>query len=436
MKYWNPYTETLPPEQLDAIEFAYFKEYLAYAKTHSAMYKEKLKDINVADIKTLEDVRKIPFTYKDELRAQQEKEPQNFPYGALLGVDITEVSAFRQTSGTTGKPVYVPESYESWQWRVESWCHILWMAGFRPRHRVFLPVGYNVYVAFWECHYACEKVGCEVVPGGALDTKGRVNKIIEIKANAMGCTPTYGLNIAEEAMKMGIDPKTMGIERMICAGEPLPEATRKKLEETYGAHVYDHIGGTEICGWAAMCEEQKGLHIIEPFFLIEILDRETLSKEVAEGEIGVVVITPLGRHSFPMVRFNTNDMVVKGKGGCACGRTSRKIMEVVGRADDLRKIRGVLFSPKTVEQFIREEFAEVVEFEIVVERKGIMDELTLRTELQPNIGKDKAEEIRARVKERAKVKTNLTMNVTLEPEGTLPRYDLKARRFKDLRGKE
>jgi phenylacetate-CoA ligase len=129
-------------------------------------------------------------------------------------------------------------------------------------------------------------------------------------------------------------------------------------------------------------------------------------------------------------------MVVKGKGGCACGRTSRKIMEVVGRADDLRKIRGVLFSPKTVEQFIREEFAEVVEFEIVVERKGIMDELTLRTELQPNIGKDKAEEIRARVKERAKVKTNLTMNVTLEPEGTLPRYDLKARRFKDLRGKE
>ncbi len=110
-------------------------------------------------------------------------------------------------------------------------------------------------------------------------------------------------------------------------------------------------------------------------------------------------------------------------------------MEVVGRADDLRKIRGVLFSPKTVEQFIREEFPEVVEFEIVVTRKGIMDELTLRTELQPNIGKDKAEEIKGRVKERAKVKTNLTMNVTLEPEGTLPRYDLKARRFKDLRGK-
>jgi phenylacetate-CoA ligase len=223
---------------------------------------------------------------------------------------------------------------------------------------------------------------------------------------------------------------------MICAGEPLPEATRKKLEETYGARVYDHIGGTEICGWAGMCEEQKGLHIIEPFFLIEILDRETLSREVAEGEIGVVVITPLGRHSFPMVRFNTNDMVVKGKAGCACGRTSRKIMEVVGRADDLRKIRGVLFSPKTVEQFIREEYPEVVEFEIVVTRKGIMDELTLRTELQPGIGKEKAEEIRNRVKESAKVKTNLTMNVTLEAEGTLPRYDLKARRFKDLRGKE
>src|SRR5271157_2448105 len=279
MKYWNPYTETLPPEQLDAIEFSYFKEYLAYAKTHSPMYREKLKDINVADIKTIEDVRKIPFTYKDELRAQQEKLPQNFPYGALLGVDITEVTAFRQTSGTTGKPVYVPETYESWQWRVEAWCHILYMAGFRPRHRVFLPFGYNVYVAFWEAHYASEKLGCELVPGGALDTKGRIQKIIETRANGMMNTPTYGLHIAEEAANMGIDPKSLGIERMLCAGEPMPEATRKRLEELYGCHVFDHIGGTEPCAWAGMCESKEGLHIIEPFFLVEILDRETLQRE-------------------------------------------------------------------------------------------------------------------------------------------------------------
>ncbi|MCX5802615.1 MAG: AMP-binding protein [Proteobacteria bacterium] len=431
MEYWNPYTETLPREKLENIEFSYFKNMFSYAKTHSALYRDKLKGIEADDIRTVHDISKIPFTYKEELRAYQEIEPH--PYGGLLGVDIKDVTTFRQTSGTTGKPVYVPESYESWQWRIESWCHILYMAGFRPRHRVFLPFGYNVYVAFWEAHYASEKVGCEVIPGGALDTKGRVNKIIEIRANAMMNTPTYGLHIAEEAMNMGIDPKSLGIERMLCAGEPMPEATRRKLEDLYGCETYDHIGGTEVCGWAGMCKVKKGLHIIEPFFLVEILDRETLTKEVGEGEQGVVVITPLGRRSFPFIRFNTNDVVVKGHSNCSCGRTSKMIMEVVGRADDLRKIRGVLFSPKTIEQLIREEFTDIVEYEIVVERKGIMDEITLRIEATPKLGKDDVENLTKRLKERAKVKTNLTCKVKVEPQGALPRYDLKAKRFKDMR---
>jgi phenylacetate-CoA ligase len=432
MEYWNPYTETLPQEKLESIEFSYFKNLFSYAKSHSALYRDKLKGMEVGDIKTFDDIKKVPFTYKEELRKWQENvEP--FPYGGLLGVDIKDVCTFRQTSGTTGKPVYVPESYESWQWRIESWCHILYMAGFRPRHRVFLPFGYNVYVAFWEAHYAAEKVGCEVIPGGALDTKGRVNKIIELKANAMTGTPTYCLNIAQEAMNMGIDPKSLGIERILGAGEPLPEATRKRIEETYGCHMFDHIGSTETCGYAGMCEAKKGLHIIEPFFLIELLDRETLSKEVAEGEEGVIVITPLGRRSFPVLRFNTMDVAIKGPSNCDCGRTSRKLMEIVGRVDDIRKIRGVLFSPKTIEQLIRSEFPDIVEFEIVVTREDIMDEITLRIEATPKLGKDDIEDLTKRLKERAKIKTNLTCKVKVEPQGGLPRYDLKAKRFKDMR---
>jgi len=432
MEYWNSYTETLPREKLESIEFSYFKNLLSYAKSHSALYRDKLKGMEVGDIKTFDDIKKVPFTYKEELRKWQENvEP--FPYGGLLGVDIKDVCTFRQTSGTTGKPVYVPESYESWQWRIESWCHILWMAGFRPRHRVFLPFGYNVYVAFWEAHYAAEKVGCEVIPGGALDTKGRVNKIIELKANAMTGTPTYCLNIAQEAMNMGIDPKSLGIERILGAGEPLPEATRKRIEDTYGCHMFDHIGSTETCGFAGMCEVKKGLHIIEPFFLIELLDRETLSKEVAEGEQGVIVITPLGRRSFPVLRFNTMDVAIKGPSNCDCGRTSRKLMEIVGRVDDIRKIRGVLFSPKTIEQLIRSEFPDIVEFEIVVTREDIMDEITLRIEATPKLGKDDIEDLTKRLKERAKIKTNLTCKVKVEPQGGLPRYDLKAKRFKDMR---
>jgi phenylacetate-CoA ligase len=420
-------------EGLDKIEFSYFKNIMSYAKANSKLYADKLKDVDIGDIKTLDDIKKVPFTYKEELRKWQE-DVEPFPYGGLLGVPIDSVSAFRQTSGTTGRPVYVPESYESWQWRIESWCHILWMAGFRAHHRLFLPFGYNVYVAFWEAHYAAEKLGCEVVPGGALDTKGRVNKIIELKANAMAGTPTYCLNIAQEAMGMGIDPKSFGIDRIIGAGEPLPEATRKRIEDTYGCHMFDHIGSTETCGFAGMCEEKKGLHIVEPFFLVEMLDRETLSKEVAEGEAGVIVITPLGRRSFPVIRFNTNDIAIKGPETCGCGRTSKKMMEIVGRVDDIRKIRGVLYSPKTIEQLIRAEFKEIIEYELVVEREDIMDKITLRIEVDPKVGKEEAEAIAKRLAEGHKIKTNLSCKVKVEPPNALPRYDLKAKRFKDLRG--
>jgi phenylacetate-CoA ligase len=431
MKYWNPYLETLPKETVCKIELSYFRNILSHAKAHSVLYQEKLKDIDSNDITTVDDIKNIPLTDKEELRKYQEIDP--FPYGGTLGTPIENVTTFRQTSGTTGKPVYVPESYESWQWRIEVWCHILYMAGFRPHHRVFLPFGYNVYVAFWEAHYASEKLGCEVIPGGALDTKGRIHKIIEIKANAMMNTPTYGLHIAEEARNMGIDPASFNIERMLCAGEPMPTATRKRLEELYHCHVFDHIGGTEPCAWAGMCEAKEGLHIIEPFFLVEILDRETLQKEVKEGDIGVAVVTPLGRRSFPLIRFNTKDLVVKGKSSCSCGRTSQKIVEVVGRIDDLRKIRGVLFSPKTVEEVIRQQFQEVEEFEIVVERRGIMDVISLRAEVDPQLPLESIEQTKVRLGESLKIATNLSFIVIMEPPGSLPRYTLKAKRFKDLR---
>ncbi len=431
MRYWNPYLETLPEEELNRIELSYFKNILSYAKSNSKLYQDKLKGIEPNGIASMEDLKRIPLTEKEEMRRYQEMDP--FPYGGLLGRKIEEVTTFRQTSGTTGKPIYVPETYESWQWRIEAWCHILYMAGFRPHHRVFLPFVYNVYVAFWEGHYASEKVGCELVPGGGLDTRGRIHKILEVKANAMMNTPTYGLHIAEEAKAMGIDPASLGIERMLCAGEPMPSSTRKRLEELFGCHVFDHIGGTEPCAWAGMCETKEGMHIIEPFFLVEILDRETLSREVGEGEIGVAVVTPLGRRSFPLIRFNTKDLVIKGKRSCPCGRTSKKIKEVVGRMDDLRKIRGVLFSPKTVEEVLRKDFQEIEEFEIIVERRGLMDVVTLRAEPNPNLTVSAIEQTKTRLQEALKIATNLTFNVIMESPGSLPRYMLKAKRFKDLR---
>lgn len=430
--YWNPWLETLAPERLEAIELKNFRKHMQYAKSHSAFYREKLGDFQPDDIRTVQDLKNLPLTDKEDLRMAQECEDPSI-FGDILGVTSEEVCHFRQTSGTTGKPVYVPESYESWQWRVEVWSHILWMAGFRETDRVFIPFGYNVYVAFWEGHYAAEKIGCEVVPGGALDTKGRINKMLQIKATALLNTPTYGLHMAETAQKMGIDPKEIGIRRMQCAGEPLPQATRRMLEKIWGAEVYDHIGGTEPCAWAAMCKERNGLHIMEPFFLVEILDMEDTTKAAEEGELGTAVVTPLGRRSFPLVRFNTKDVVRKARGGCPCGRTSSKISGVFGRADDLTKIRGVLFTPVSVEEVLREEFPMITEYEIVVQKRGVMDEIGLRIEPQEKMGADARATLTEKVSERLKMKTNLRFNVQTAGLGELPRYTLKSRRFKDLR---
>jgi len=430
--YWNPIIETLPQEKLSRIQLKNFRHYLQYAKEHSDFYRKKYKAIDPRAIETKADIRQLPLIDKEALRkAQEGREP--FPFGEILGVPLEEVSTFRQTSGTTGKPVYVAESYESWQWRVEVWCHILWMAGFRETDRVFIPFGYNVYVAFWEGHFAAEKLGCMVIPGGALDTIGRINKIQEIKANALLNTPTYGLHLAQTATKMGLNPADLGIERMLCAGEPLPQATRRRLEDIWQAEVYDHIGGTEPCAWAAMCRERRGLHIMEPFFLVEILDMETLTREVDEGELGVAVVTPLGRRSFPLIRFNTNDIVRKGPGNCACGRSSMMISEVAGRADDLCKIRGVLFTPVAVEELIRREFPEIGEYEVSVDCKGITDEISLKIEPCEEVGIERIKNLIPKLSERLKVKTNLRFNVDCAAKGELERYTLKAKRFKDLR---
>jgi phenylacetate-CoA ligase len=431
-RYWNPVIETLPRERLLEIELKRFREVLRWAKETSPFYRKKLRGIEPEDIRTLEDVSKVPITEKEELReAQEGKEP--YPYGDLLAVPPERLSIFHQTSGTTGKPVYFPDTYESWQWVVEVWCYILYSAGFRSTDRVFLPFAYNVYIAFWQGHYAAEKMGCEVVPGGALDTKGRLQKMMEVRATALMNTPTYGLHMIEVAKEMGIDPKRdLHIKKMISSGEPMPEPTRLRLEEEWGADVYDHIGGTEPGGWGGMCSEKRGMHVIEPHFLFEMVDLETMSKPIPPGVKGIAVITPLCRRCIPLIRFNLKDIMMVVDEPCPCGRTSIRVDQIGGRIDDLRKIRGVFFSPNMVEEVIRAQFPEVVEYEILLTQEEVMPVLTLRIEVDPSTGESQYREIKNRIRERLKIRTNLTFEIESVKPGGLPRYTLKSARFKDL----
>lgn len=435
--YWNPVLETLPPETLRRLQMRKFKRIFAWAYEHSAFHRALYDSAGITpdDIHTLADIRQVPTVEKAMMRDIQPKEP--FPYGDALCVPLEEVTTFHQTSGTTGQPVYQPDTWQDWEWWSECWAQLLWAQGYRPRDRVFIPFGYNIFVAFWAGHYAAEKIGCEVIPGGVLDTRARILKIQELKATAMMGTPTYMLGMADTAMnKLNLDPSTLTIKKITCAGEPgasIP-GTKKRIEEAWGAKLYDHAGATEIGAWSYECQEQPGgMHVNEAFFLVEIVDLETGEIIEEPGVKGKMVITAFDRLAQPCIRFDSKDIIEWASEPCPCGRTFRLIKGgVIGRSDDITKVKGVLFSPTSVEDVVRSMDSLGNEFELLVETVNNRDVLTLKVEVQRGIDLEN-KELKLALADQLRLKTNLNYEIQLYEYGTLPRYQVKAKRFKDLR---
>jgi phenylacetate-CoA ligase len=292
-------------------------------------------------------------------------------------------------------------------------------------------------VAFWAGHYAAEKIGCEVVPGGVLDTQARILKIQELKATALMGTPTYMLGMADTAKnKVGIDPRTLGIRRITCAGEPgasVP-ATKKRMEEAWNAKVFDHAGATEIGAWSYECLDQPGgMHVNDALFLVEIEDIVTGEIIDEPGRRGKMIITAFDRMAMPCVRFDSKDVIEWDANPCSCGRTFRLIKGgVLGRVDDITKVRGVLLSPVAIEDVVRSIEGLDDEYEVVVDKLGEADTITLKVELLPGNEKNAAQ-IEDQLRHQLRLKTNLAYSIEFHDLGSLPRYALKARRFKDLR---
>ena len=435
-KYWNPILETAPLEKLQGLQVKKFKRIFEWAYNNSPFYKKLYQDAGMepGDIKSYEDIKKVPKIDKGMLRDVQSRPP--FPYGDMLAVPLTEVTEFRQTSGTTGTPVYQADTWQDWEWWAESWAYILYSQGYRNTDRIFIPFGYNIFVAFWAGHYAAEKVGCEVVPGGVLDTEARIMKMKELKCNGFMATPTYVLGMADTARKIGIDPKSIGIQKITCAGEPgasIP-TTKARIEEAWGAKVYDHIGATEIGAWSYMCADQPpGLHVNEALFLVEIEDLDTGEIITQPGKNGKMIITAFDRMAKPCIRFDSKDVIRWADYTCTCGRTFRIIDGgVVGRSDDITKVKGVLLAPTAIEEVVRS-FKELSdEYEVAVTKKGDIDDILLKIEIKQGLEGEK-DSILNRLKDELRVKTNLGYKIEVHPFGSLPRYEVKAKRFKDMR---
>ena len=335
-------------------------------------------------IRSLDDLRRIPFMTREEWMRSQVEHP---PYGPLLAAPESAAIRYHMTSGTTGRtPIRVLDSMKDWEWIAEMWCYGFWGFGVRPADTVFFAFSYGTFVGFWGAHYACEKIGCLVLPGGNMTTEARVKQIVDMNATVVCSTPTYALRMAQEASKLGIDLANGPVKRLILSGEPAGSipATKKLIEDQWGAVAGDTAGMTEL-GTIMMfeCSEQPGgTHIIEPHFIEEVIDPVS-GEPVGYGEQGERVVTSFGRGFIPVLRYRTRDLVVKVPADrCSCGRTL-DIYEggIVGRVDDMKLVRGTNVYPRAVEAIVRE-FSEVDEFQIhLFTAEGIRDEIEVLVEI-------------------------------------------------------
>ncbi len=435
-RYWNPILETLPREKLRALQFKKIKRIIEWSYNNSRMYRRLYNQAGFqpGDLKTWDDIHSVPTLQKEDYRTAQAKEP--WPYGDSLCVPPEQVTEYHQTSGTTGQPVYQPDTWQDWEWWNECWAYILWAQGFRNTDRVFIPFGYNAFIAYWAGHYACEKLGCEVVPGGVLNTEERLLKMKEIRATAFMATPTYVLGMANACrLALNMDPRELKIQRILCAGEPgasVP-STRKRMENAWGAEIYDHVGATEIGGWAYECTGRSGgVHVNEAFFFVELIDLES-GKPIDElGQPGKIIITAFDRYAQPCVRFDSKDVSMWGE-LCECGRTFRVLKGGIhGRVDHITKVKGVLFSPVSVEEVVRGIPELSDEYELVLDKHEDADLVTLKVELEPGTGANQ-EAVHQALARQLRLKTGLSYQIEFHDYGTLPRYQIKAARFKDLR---
>jgi phenylacetate-CoA ligase len=435
--YWNPRHETMPREQLEALQVHKLRKLVEWADANVPWHAKRLRDAGVTghSLGSLDDLQRIPFMTRDEWMQGQIENP---PYGHVLAQPPERAIRYHMTSGTTGKtPIRVLDSMKDWEWIAEMWCYGLWGFGVRPADTMFVAFGYATFIGFWGLHYAGEKIGCLVLPGGAAPTEARVRQIVEMGATVVASTPTYALRMAQEAKSLGIDLASSPVERLILSGEPAGSipATKKLIEEQWGAKAGDTAGMTEL-GTIMMfeCEQQPGgAHVIEDHYIEEVIDPDT-DQPVPYGEQGERVVTSFGRGFVPVIRYRTRDFVLRVPGStCSCGRTF-DLYEggIRGRVDDMKLVRGTNVYPRAVEAIIREH-AEIDEFQIhLYTEEGIRDEIEVLVEI-PDKGADAERVIRDLGKQLAEAHEGLRFGVKQVENETLPRFELKAKRVQDDR---
>ncbi|WP_338833404.1 Phenylacetate-coenzyme A ligase [Moorella humiferrea] len=428
---WDSANECRPRAEIEALQLARLQETVARVYERVPFYRQAMdaKGIRPSDIRTLDDVRLLPMTTKDDFR-------RNYPYG-LFAVPLKEVVRLHASSGTTGKPIVVGYTRRD----LETWTDLVArlgaMAGVTADDVVQIVFGYGLFTGGFGLHYGMERLGATVVPASAGNSKRHIMLIQDFGTTVLVGTPSYVLHLAEVAEQEGINPRELPVRLGLFGGEASSREMLKEIERRWGMLATDNYGLSEVMGpgVSGECQYQDGQHVAEDHFLVEILDPVT-GEPCPPGVKGEVVITTLTKEALPVLRYRTRDVSSLNFEPCRCGRTTARLAKITGRTDDMLIIRGVNVFPSQVESVLMEIEGVAPHYQLIVSRRNYLDELEIRVEVNPEFFSDRyreLEELEEKVAGRLHTVLQLKARVRLVEPYSLPRSEGKARRVIDLR---
>ena len=424
--------ETLPREEIEAIQLERLQETVKRVYEKVPPYRKKMDDAGIKpeDVKSLSDLARLPFVTKQDMR-------DNYPFG-LFAVDRDSLVRIHASSGTTGKPTVVGYTQNDLKYWTECVSRIACMGGASSHDVAQICFGYGMFTGALGLHYGLENIGAAIVPSSTGNSQKQIMYMKDFETSLLVATPSYALRLAEVAREMGIEPKDdLNVKIALVGSELLTDAMREEMHRFWGKDILitSNYGMSELMGpgVSGECLEHCGMHINEDYFIPEIIDSKT-GEVLPAGEKGELVITCIRKEGIPLIRYRTKDITRLFYEKCKCGRTFCRMENLSGRSDDMLKIRGVNVFPSQIEEVILSVDALGPHYEIIVERDGFLDKLTIKVELLESTDSfQKLEKITAEVRNKLKTILGLDAKVMLESPNTLQRFEGKAKRVKDLR---
>ncbi len=431
---YQPELEGMPRAELEDLQLQRMRRLVERVYEHVGMYRAKFDEagFDPASLASLDDVARVPFTVKDDLR-------QAYPYG-MFAVPLRDIVRVHSSSGTTGQITVVGYTRGD----IDTWSDLMARtyacAGATPDDVIQVTYGYGLFTGGLGAHYGSERLGALTVPVSGGNTKRQVQILMDFGVTVLACTPSYALLIAETAADMGIDVRDLPLRIGVFGAEPWSENMRKQIEHTMGLTAIDIYGLSEVMGpgVASECVHQNGLHVFEDHFLVEIVDADTL-QPVPDAQSGEVVFTTLTKEGIPVVRYRTRDISRIIPEECPCGRTFRKMERITGRTDDMLIVRGVNVFPSQIEQVLAGIAGVAPHYQVVLTKRGALDHVEVHVEVAPEIAFDEIRELerlQRRVKAEIESALAVSIDVKLVEPRSIVRSEGKAKRVVDLRAEQ